>query len=78
MYDGGSPEAPLLELFTGAQLPSAVPSSSGPDVYIAFTTNDNVQAVGFYLAFRCFASLSSVGIHPIWPQIWRSAVSYTV
>ena len=52
VFDGVDGSAPLLGEFSGKQLPALL-TSSGPDLYLHFTSNDNGQAVGFRAAFAC-------------------------
>ena len=52
MFDGSDENAPALAVLTGKELPTVL-TSSGPDVYLRFTSNDNGQALGFRAAFAC-------------------------
>jgi hypothetical protein len=52
VYDGASEDAVLLGRFTGTAPPAPL-TSSGTDLYLHFTSNDNIQAVGFRAAFVC-------------------------
>jgi hypothetical protein len=52
VYAGSSVDSPLLGAFTGKALPPSL-TSSGHDLYLQFTSNDNGQAVGFRADFAC-------------------------
>jgi hypothetical protein len=52
IYDGDSIEAPVLERLSGRLPPRAI-VSTGPSLYLQFTTNDKTQALGFTLTFAC-------------------------
>ena len=42
VFDGRSSAAPLLGQFSGAELPPTL-TSTGPNLYLEFTSNDNVK-----------------------------------
>ena len=42
VFDGRSSAAPLLGQFSGAELPPTL-TSTGPNLYLEFTSNDNVE-----------------------------------
>ena len=42
VFDGRSSAAPLLGRFSGAELPPTL-TSTGPNLYLEFTSNDNVK-----------------------------------
>ena len=67
VYAGASSDTPLLGSFTGNELPPSV-ASSGADLYLQFTSNDNVQAVGFRVSFACSGT-------PL--EYWRPAIVAT-
>jgi hypothetical protein len=52
VYDGTSADTPLLRTFTGNGLPPSL-TSPGPDLYLRFTSNGNLQSVGFRASFAC-------------------------
>ena len=52
VHDGSSEDAPLLGRYTGTEPPGAL-RSSGSDLFLRFTSNDNIQTVGFRAAFHC-------------------------
>jgi hypothetical protein len=55
VYAGASADSPLLGAFTGKALPPSL-TSSGPDLYLHFTSNDNGQAVGFRATLACIGT----------------------
>jgi hypothetical protein len=52
VFDGVDGSAPLLGEFSGNELPPML-ISSGSDLYLRFTSNDNGQAIGFRATFDC-------------------------
>jgi len=47
VYDGSNASAPLLGTYSGSSLPPSV-TSTGPQMFITFTTNSSVTAAGWY------------------------------
>ena len=56
VYDGRSSEAPLLMELSGKSTPAAI-TSTGRNMYMQFTSNDNTAAVGFRVVFSCTGTL---------------------
>ena len=52
VFDGRSSTAPQLGRFSGAELPPTL-TSTGPDLYIEFTSNDAGQSPGFRAEYTC-------------------------
>ncbi|MBN1199026.1 MAG: C10 family peptidase [Bacteroidales bacterium] len=52
VYDGNSASAPLLGTYTGSSLPPDV-SSTGPAMFITFTTDGTGTAQGFLAEYNC-------------------------
>ena len=52
VFDGRSSAAPQLGRFSGAELPPTL-TSTGPDLYIEFTSNDAGQSPGFRAEYTC-------------------------
>ncbi|MBE0646972.1 MAG: T9SS type A sorting domain-containing protein, partial [Bacteroidales bacterium] len=52
IYDGNSASAALIGTYTGTSLPPTV-SSTGPEMFITFTTNETGAAQGFLAEYEC-------------------------
>jgi hypothetical protein len=52
VFDGADGSAPLMGSLSGTELPATL-TSSGPDLYLQFTSDGNNQAVGFRATFAC-------------------------
>ncbi len=52
IYDGNSASATLIGTYTGTSLPPTV-TSTGPEMFIAFTTNETGTAQGFLAEYDC-------------------------
>jgi len=52
VYDGNSASAPLLGTYTGSSVPSDV-SSTGPEMFVTFTTDGSGTAQGFLAEYNC-------------------------
>ena len=50
VYDGANADAPLLGQFSGTQLPPTL-ASTGAELTVVFTSNDNTQSSGFSATF---------------------------
>jgi hypothetical protein len=55
IFDGADGSASLVGTFSGKKPPAAL-TSSGPDLYLRFTSNENRQAVGFRITFACIGT----------------------
>jgi cubilin len=61
VYDGTSNAAPLIGTYTGTTIPSVI-NSTGPDMFVEFTTNNSVNATGWEATYsgtnsQCFANV---------------------
>lgn len=65
VYDGSSAAAPVLSELSGdlEQLPESAFSSTGTDMFIAFTTDESVTAGGFELSYTCAGAAHQLADH---------------
>jgi len=51
VYDGDSPSSPLIDIFSGASLPSPITSSSNK-LHLRFTSDNSSESRGFTAGYR--------------------------
>jgi hypothetical protein len=61
VYDGGDETAPLLGEFSGTTIPDIL-YSTGNEVYITFTTDDEIGANGWLISFKAFSPTWCTGL----------------
>lgn len=52
VYDGPTTTSPVLGTFSGTALPTATPTSSGPQMLLTFVSNSTVTDSGFLLSYK--------------------------
>jgi hypothetical protein len=51
VYDGPTTASPVLGTYSGATLPTATPTSTGPQMLVTFVSNGSTTAPGFLLSY---------------------------
>ncbi len=52
VYDGPTTSSPVLGTYSGSNLPTATPTSTGPQMLLTFISNSNITDQGFLLTYN--------------------------